>query len=1668
VNKNKYFQILFATLLFPQIILLGGQKISINEVMFDAPGSDYYNEFIEIFNLSDSAQCLEGCYLSIDGSVDTLKFIDSQNTLLPGVYGLILDRDYIIEHKDSVYNHLIPGDALLLTIHDNSFSGTGLVNSSAHTIYLVSGDGDTLSAVVTTPGQNSGYSDEKILLDGPNSPDNWGNSLWYLGTPGYINSISPRDYDLAIIAFGFLYDDTVPEPGAPVEFYLTIRNVGLNTVNDAELVFGIDSDGDSILQVEEILYTDILTIEAGDSVVLYPILPKVQSGKTTVISSIISEDDVPENNTFLFDLQVSYRAGCIVINEFMYAPKTDWGGEWIELLNISGDTVNLAQWRIGDNSSHIEISKIDIMVPPSEYVLLSSNESITDYWELGGIYVHCEKSLPTLNNNKDSIVIRDLCGKTIDALEYSNTWGYQQGVALERINPYTDGNNADNWTLSNDQAGGTPGVCNSRMIKDIDLEMEYIETQSQCVMYGEPIQMDYSIRNTGLNTVYQYSVRFTVVSQAAMSESAPVFESTIDVLDSIESGNTHTGSQIIETIDCGAYQLFASVICQGDELPENDLDSCLFAVGCPENAIVINEFMYVPKTDWGGEWIELLNVSQDTVNMIHWTIADNSNRVAITDKDILIPPETYIILSSDSTLLNYWKVGGVYIQCTSSIPTLNNTSDSIVVRDLCGKRIDALEYSSSWGYQQGVALERINPYIDGNNSDNWALSNDQAGGTPGMRNSRMIKDLDLEMENIETQPQCAMHGEPVQMDYSIKNTGLNTVYQYSVRFKVISQAAVSDSATVFESTITVLDSIKSGEAHTGSQIIEMLNGGAYRLFASVICQGDELPENDLDSCLFAVGYPENAIVINEIMYTPATGETEWFELFNPSSYPVDLNKWNYRDANGKWRILAAQPLFVEPEGFIIVAAKQDFLQAYPDFSGILIVPDEFPVINNTSDSLFLNDAIGHTVERVYFEQSWGGATGITIERKDPNSPALGANNWGGSLSLAGATPGAINSILKYQIDLSIIPGSFVFVDSTVSLVFSAGFQIEIKNTGSVESRSFSLELFYDRNEDALAAPGELVWSIHSAPPLLPDSTIILGGEIFSERSGKCSYIAMVAMSGDEHITDNVACTNLLVAYPVRSLVLNEFLAYPTPEQTEFVEFVNVGSTDIKLQGWILSNKRSAVTFEKNTTVSSGEYLVLAKDSVYFDYFPPSDAVIVVPTKWPGFNNTSDKVILKDLTGATIDSLVYDESWGLKQGVSLEKTLPSNSSFLAEGWFPSTALNGATPGSVNSVTPATHDLSLDSVVATPETGSYETEFIIRCWLSNVGQNKVPSASLIIYDEDTGAEQPIATEKLGPVQTGSMDTLDIQIGPLKSGLHSMVVVLNGDADVNPLNDSLFITLKVSFEKGALLLSEFMAIPLDIETGSNSISEYVEIYNPGLNNVPLKGWSLCDENIGKPAHNMEKKTMSAQGYFIFAADSTIFNFPGVHPENTCVVNKFPSLNNVEDCIVLKDPAGYTMDSLRYNSEWSISKNTSTERVFYTNPNFQNNWRLSTSPDGGTPGRVNSVAVSKEWKKPGIKVEPNPFSPNGDGFDDEVAILFQLPFPSAMVTVEIYDLMGRLIFQPAKSLLSSSEGAVYWDGSSKHGDKARIGMYVVRCSATDTMSDKTAGYVTTLVVAR
>ena len=89
---------------------------------------------------------------------------------------------------------------------------------------LVSSSGDTVGAMVYTTGNRPGFSEEKIDPEGGDGPDNWMDSRWEGGTPGRANSVSPRDYDLALARVS---ESPFPVPaGVSRDFVLAVENRG--------------------------------------------------------------------------------------------------------------------------------------------------------------------------------------------------------------------------------------------------------------------------------------------------------------------------------------------------------------------------------------------------------------------------------------------------------------------------------------------------------------------------------------------------------------------------------------------------------------------------------------------------------------------------------------------------------------------------------------------------------------------------------------------------------------------------------------------------------------------------------------------------------------------------------------------------------------------------------------------------------------------------------------------------------------------------------------------------------------------------------------------------------------------------------------------------------------------------------------------------------------------------------------------------------------------------------------------------------------------------------------------------------------------------------------------------------------------------------------------------
>jgi flagellar hook assembly protein FlgD len=87
------------------------------------------------------------------------------------------------------------------------------------------------------------------------------------------------------------------------------------------------------------------------------------------------------------------------------------------------------------------------------------------------------------------------------------------------------------------------------------------------------------------------------------------------------------------------------------------------------------------------------------------------------------------------------------------------------------------------------------------------------------------------------------------------------------------------------------------------------------------------------------------------------------------------------------------------------------------------------------------------------------------------------------------------------------------------------------------------------------------------------------------------------------------------------------------------------------------------------------------------------------------------------------------------------------------------------------------------------------------------------------------------------------------------------------------------------------------------------------------------------------------------------------------------------------------------------------------------------------------------------GVLVEPNPFSPNGDGLYDETLISFHLGRDADHVNIEFYDLEGRLVrrivFKEPTDYTGRPQLSRVWDGADDHGNVVPYGIYIMRVEA-------------------
>lgn len=312
-----------ATYLLCSLLLYSSKspaQVVLTEIMFDALGSDSHDEFVEIVNLSNETVDLTAWQISDGTGFDTIVEVAQGTILQPGQFGIILDASYF--SNSTTYDNIIPEGSLILTIDNQTFGSGGFTNSRPETVTLIDAAGNVVSEYTYSIGNEMGFSDEKINLSGPNSADNWADSKVQFGTPGARNSVSPRNFDLAIFSNDINFTPEKIIAGEPVVISAKVRNLGLSAATDFQVTFFEDLNSNLSPDSGEELATPLEfrdNLVSGDSVSLSIDYTALTAGEHLIFVKIDFEaDEDTTNNLASKTLLIGSPEGAVVINEIMF------------------------------------------------------------------------------------------------------------------------------------------------------------------------------------------------------------------------------------------------------------------------------------------------------------------------------------------------------------------------------------------------------------------------------------------------------------------------------------------------------------------------------------------------------------------------------------------------------------------------------------------------------------------------------------------------------------------------------------------------------------------------------------------------------------------------------------------------------------------------------------------------------------------------------------------------------------------------------------------------------------------------------------------------------------------------------------------------------------------------------------------------------------------------------------------------------------------------------------------------------------------------------------------------------------------------------------------------------------------------------------------------------
>ena len=283
------------------------------------------------------------------------------------------------------------------------------------------------------------------------------------------------------------------------------------------------------------------------------------------------------------------------------------------------------------------------------------------------------------------------------------------------------------------------------------------------------------------------------------------------------------------------------------------------------------------------EYLEIMNTSSTKFfNLSGWTIYSDNDSCIIDS--LILTPNQYILIVDLKHADSFPGAHGL-----ENMIGLKNELSVLGIYSEEGHAIDTLTYSKTW-YEDnqkddgGWSLERINPLNKCSTQDNWGASKAENGGTPAFENSINFPQNDIDAPKIDD-----IFFTTENKIKIVLSDGVDT-----------NKLQISNVSTDLNLNVKNLQWVKQ----YGTEFeIEFFQNLPYSTPFTLEIEALQDCHFNQGSSSYLTIYPEQPqasdLIINELLFDPHLGSSDFIELLNKSDKYLTLNQLKITRISGK-------------------------------------------------------------------------------------------------------------------------------------------------------------------------------------------------------------------------------------------------------------------------------------------------------------------------------------------------------------------------------------------------------------------------------------------------------------------------------------------------------------------------------------------------------------------------------------------------------------------------------------------------------------------------------------------------------------------------------------------------------------------------------------------------